>query len=256
MSALENILALSQSPGTYNSGSVQFSQEMNAADLVAAARAALLELQLTFQEKDDEDGGSTKQGSDKGDAKKPPFGKKKKPPFGGKGGKGDGKNDSSQDDDEDDDNESGGKDDQDWSDDDKGGKGKKPPFGKKKGDKVKATALVDAAMVALSGLSYSTDDWVERTSYNSMLALASGTDTAKKPYGNVPYADPGHQSDGKKRYPVDTPEHTRAAWSYINQKKNGGEYSSEQLSQVKNKIKMAMKKHGIQGGDDSKDDDK
>ena len=49
------------------------------------------------------------------------------------------------------------------------------------------------------------------------------------PYGDVEYADPGHQGDKKKRYPVDTEEHIRAAWSYINQAKNAKEYSPEQL---------------------------
>jgi hypothetical protein len=43
---------------------------------------------------------------------------------------------------------------------------------------------------------------------------------AKKPYGDVTYADPGYQKDGKKRYPLDTEAHCRAAWSYINMPKN------------------------------------
>jgi intein/homing endonuclease len=33
-----------------------------------------------------------------------------------------------------------------------------------------------------------------------------------KPYGNVEYADDGMRSDGKRRYPIDTEEHIRAAW--------------------------------------------
>ncbi len=64
---------------------------------------------------------------------------------------------------------------------------------------------------------------------------------AKKPYGDVKYADPGYQKDGKKRYPIDTEEHIRAAWSYINQGKNGSQYTSEQLAHIKSKIVSAWK---------------
>lgn len=66
-----------------------------------------------------------------------------------------------------------------------------------------------------------------------------------EPYGDVTYADPGYQEDGKKRYPVDTAEHVRAAWSYINQKGNAGKYSSEHLAAIKKKIMAAAKKFGV-----------
>lgn len=71
------------------------------------------------------------------------------------------------------------------------------------------------------------------------------TDKAKEPYGDVTYADPGYQSDGKKRYPLDTVEHCKAAWSYINQADNAAEYTPEQLSEIKDKIKAALKKYGV-----------
>lgn len=66
-------------------------------------------------------------------------------------------------------------------------------------------------------------------------------DSAKKPYGDVEYADPGHQADGKHRYPVDTEEHIRSAWSYINKPGNASKYSAEQLSSVRGKIESAWK---------------
>jgi len=69
---------------------------------------------------------------------------------------------------------------------------------------------------------------------------------SKKPYGDVEYADPGYQSDKKKRYPVDTEAHARAAWSYINQADNASAYSSDDLAKVKAKIKAACKKFGIE----------
>src|SRR5262249_52777926 len=62
-----------------------------------------------------------------------------------------------------------------------------------------------------------------------------------KPYGDVEYADPGHQADGKKRYPLDTAERIRAAWRYINMPKNAGKYSAEDLKAVKAKIVAAWK---------------
>lgn len=67
-----------------------------------------------------------------------------------------------------------------------------------------------------------------------------------KPYGDVTYADPGYQTDGKKRYPLDSEEHCRAAWSYINQAKNASKYTAEQLAKIKAKIRAAGTKYGIE----------
>ena len=69
---------------------------------------------------------------------------------------------------------------------------------------------------------------------------------SKKPYGDVEYADPGYQEDGKKRYPLDTETHIRAAWSYINQADNADLYSAENLGKIKAKIKAAMKRIGAE----------
>lgn len=66
-----------------------------------------------------------------------------------------------------------------------------------------------------------------------------------KPYGDVAYADPGYQADKKKRYPIDTAKHVRAAWSYVNQADNAKLYSGAQLRRIKAKIKSAAKKFGI-----------
>lgn len=84
------------------------------------------------------------------------------------------------------------------------------------------------------------EDWVEATAApdGSQLLLAG----ASAPYGDVPYADPGYL-DGKKRYPIDE-KHVKAAWSYINQAKNASRYTAAQLSNIKGKIKKAMKSHG------------
>lgn len=69
-----------------------------------------------------------------------------------------------------------------------------------------------------------------------------------KPYGDVTYADP---KNGK--YPVDTAEHAKAAWSYINMPKNASQYpmNGVTLSEVKGRIKSACRKFGIEISDDS-----
>lgn len=64
----------------------------------------------------------------------------------------------------------------------------------------------------------------------------------KKPYGDVTYADPGYQKDGKKRYPINTESHIRAAWSYINQEKNHAGYTASQVSAIKSRIVSAWKR--------------
>ncbi len=66
-----------------------------------------------------------------------------------------------------------------------------------------------------------------------------------KPYGNVTYADPGYQKDGKKRYPIDTKAHAVAAWAFVNKTANAAAYNSEQLAKVKAAIKAALTKFGV-----------
>lgn len=80
------------------------------------------------------------------------------------------------------------------------------------------------------------------------MMLAADADVVKdssKPYGDVTYADPGYQADKKKRYPLDTKEHAKAAWDFINKAKDAAEYSSEQLKSIKSRIMTACKKFGV-----------
>lgn len=84
-------------------------------------------------------------------------------------------------------------------------------------------------------------------------ALVTRADNPKEPYGpasEAHYADPGYQADKKKRYPLDSEEHCRAAWSYINQEKNAAKYSPEHLAAIKGRIKAAGQKYGIEFADD------
>jgi peptidoglycan hydrolase-like protein with peptidoglycan-binding domain len=66
------------------------------------------------------------------------------------------------------------------------------------------------------------------------------------------YADMGYQSDGKKRYALDSEAECRAAWSYINMPKNAAKYSAEDLAKVKSAIKAAGRKYGIEFASDVK----
>ncbi len=70
--------------------------------------------------------------------------------------------------------------------------------------------------------------------------------SSDEPYGSVEYADPGFQNDKKKRYPINTEEHVRAALNYINQAKNQKNYTAEQIASIKNKIAAKAKHYGIQ----------
>lgn len=71
--------------------------------------------------------------------------------------------------------------------------------------------------------------------------MAKDDKIGKEPYGDVEYADPGYQKDGKKRYPIDTAEHIRAAWNYINHPDNADLYEAGHLKSIKARIVAAWK---------------
>jgi DNA polymerase III delta subunit len=49
---------------------------------------------------------------------------------------------------------------------------------------------------------------------------------------------------------VDTPEHVRAAWSYINHKDNAAKYDTDEVKKIKKRIRRAAKKHGVEISDE------
>jgi hypothetical protein len=55
------------------------------------------------------------------------------------------------------------------------------------------------------------------------------------------YADPGYQSDEKRRYPIDTERHIRAAWNYINRPGNAQRYTADQVGRIRAAIIAAWK---------------
>jgi hypothetical protein len=83
-----------------------------------------------------------------------------------------------------------------------------------------------------------------------LSSKAAKDDDGKKPYGDVTYADPGYQKDGKKRYPIDTAAHVRSALSYIGQASNAAQYSPADLKRVRARIRAAAEKFGIEVSDD------
>jgi hypothetical protein len=63
-------------------------------------------------------------------------------------------------------------------------------------------------------------------------------------YGDVEFADPTNH-----KYPIDTPDHVRAAWSYINHRDNAAKYDKDEVKAIKDRIKRAAKKHGVEISD-------
>ena len=64
-------------------------------------------------------------------------------------------------------------------------------------------------------------------------------------YGDVKFADPVNN-----KYPIDSEEHVRAAWSYINHKDNAAKYDADEVRTIKSRIKRAAKKHGVEISED------
>jgi len=60
------------------------------------------------------------------------------------------------------------------------------------------------------------------------------------PKNRSQYADPK-----RYKYPIDTEQHVRAAWSYIHQAKNRKGYSASELKAIEGRIRAAGKKFGI-----------
>ena len=51
------------------------------------------------------------------------------------------------------------------------------------------------------------------------------------------FADPMN-----KKYPIDSPEHVRAAWGYINHANNAAKYTKDEVSTIKGRIKRAARR--------------
>jgi hypothetical protein len=59
-------------------------------------------------------------------------------------------------------------------------------------------------------------------------------------YGNVLFADPINH-----KYPIDTPDHIRHAWSLFHMPSHRDEYSPEEVTCIERRIEEAAAAHGI-----------
>ena len=64
-------------------------------------------------------------------------------------------------------------------------------------------------------------------------------------YGDVEFADTTNN-----KYPIDAPEHIRAAWSYIHHADNAAKYRKEEVETIKDRIKRAARTHGVEISED------
>ena len=60
-------------------------------------------------------------------------------------------------------------------------------------------------------------------------------------YGDVEFADQVNH-----KYPIDSAEHVRAAWSYINHPDNAKKYPRDDVELIKSRIKIAAEKYGVE----------
>lgn len=65
-------------------------------------------------------------------------------------------------------------------------------------------------------------------------------------YGDVPYADPGYQYDGRPRYPVDSPGRIRDAWARIHQRGNALAYTPHELARIETSIRAAARRSSVE----------
>ena len=70
-------------------------------------------------------------------------------------------------------------------------------------------------------------------------------ETGEDKYGDVKFADPTNN-----KYPIDSADHVRAAWSYINHKDNAAKYNKDEVRLIKNRIKKAAEKHDVEINED------
>lgn len=71
----------------------------------------------------------------------------------------------------------------------------------------------------------------------------SDRERAIEEYGDVQYAD-----EKNKKYPIDTEEHIRAAWNYINKPENASKYDADEVTLIKRKIVAAWKREIDEAG--------
>ncbi len=66
-------------------------------------------------------------------------------------------------------------------------------------------------------------------------------DEGERKYGDVEFAD-----STNNKYPINTPQHVRSAWRYINHPDNAAKYDKDEVETIKDRIKRAANKHGVE----------
>ncbi len=113
---------------------------------------------------------------------------------------------------------------------------------------AKAEALRCQEQVAGSGAGLIAAARNAITNVEDALEKAQGETGQGAAHGDVDYADPGYQADGKKRYPIDSEKHIRAAWNFINRPGNAKRYTAAQLDTIRTRIVAAWKEKIDAGG--------
>ena len=65
-------------------------------------------------------------------------------------------------------------------------------------------------------------------------------DEGERTYGDVTFAD-----ETNHKYPIDSAEHVRAAWSYINKAGNAEKYTKADAERIRAKIKAAAPRFDV-----------
>ena len=144
---------------------------------------------------------------------------------------------------------------------------KSPPRNKPEGDSAGETeAAIDAAKRAMETAEGALAKLTPQLSPGAGSGGEQGADgrqnratsgSSLEGQRELNYADPGYQSDGKRRYPIDTERHIRAAWNYINRPGNAELYTVEQVGRIRAAIIAAWKeKIDIEGPPSAKGDEK
>jgi hypothetical protein len=71
-------------------------------------------------------------------------------------------------------------------------------------------------------------------------------DDTKPKYGGHKYGDVEFADTTNNKYPIDTPEHVRAAWNYINHKDNAAKYDKDEVELIKSRIEKAANHHNVE----------
>ncbi|HVH78071.1 MAG TPA: DUF6582 domain-containing protein [Stellaceae bacterium] len=107
------------------------------------------------------------------------------------------------------------------------------------GGKVKARAAQDRNII--TALTLTEISLVDRPANPEAVFDCWKAEGGESVAGEVEYADPGYQADGRKRYPLGGERHIRAAWAFIHMPGNAARYTAGELQQVRERIVAAWK---------------